>query len=636
MKIIKIIFYVFLCIFIACIIYAIFLLTSVYIKNYAFDDFKPKLTTQIVDKNGKLIANIFDKEHRFYVKYDDIPPRLIEALIAVEDTSFFEHNGVNFDAIGRAVLKLFQKGYASEGASTITQQLIKNTELTPERTMQRKLKEILLAYQIELILSKEEILERYLNYIFFGHGYYGIKTAALGYFHKDLHELSLKEIAILVGLPKAPSAYDPTKKLSASLSRANFVLQRMFNIGWISEEEYRQAIAEIPIVYDETLTKNSAPYIVDEVLRQFGKQYKDLKTGGYKIELAIDLDIQNIAQEALIFGYDEIIKRDQEVDLNNLNGAMVVLDHQNGDILALVGGVDYDKSNFNRATQSTRQLGSAFKPFLYQIAMDMGYSPMSKIADVSRVFQEEDSLWKPRNLGGSFRGVVTLKEALRTSRNLATINLALDLGLDNIYNKLLDMGFENLPRDLSIVLGSFGISPLEFAKFFTMFGSLGTIKEPILVKSITNHKGELVFVAKNNDIKISEKNQTFLSLDMLVNVIENGSGRNAKIPGIKIAGKTGTTNDSKDAWFIGLSPEIEAVIWYGNDNSKPMKEFEGGARTSAPVFKVFMQKYLELFPNSKKEFDIPYGVESIIYEGNEEYFTITSPIPQYKDYLLYE
>ncbi|MCW1360989.1 penicillin-binding protein 1A [Campylobacter sp. CCS1377] len=618
----------FILIFVA---YALYLFFGANMDDYAFKEYRPALTTQIYDRNGKLIANVFE-QHRFYATYDELPPRLIEALVAIEDTSFFEHDGVNIDAIFRAIIKIIRSGGKTmEGASTLTQQLIKNTELTPERTLTRKVKEAILAYSIETFLSKEEILERYLNYIFFGHGYYGVKTAAQGYFHKELNELSLKEIAMLVGMPKAPSTYDPTKHLDLSISRANNVIKRMHNLGWISQEEYTQAMSEVPQVYDETLTQNAAPYVVDEVIKQLEGNITDLKTGGYKIELAIDLDVQNMAQNALKFGYDEIVKRDKDANLSTLNGAMVVVNHKNGDVLALVGGVDYTKSNYNRATQSSRQPGSSFKPFVYQAAINLGYSPMSEIADISRIFEsteEDEKDWKPKNYGGNFQGMITLKQALTGSRNLATINLALAMGLDVVHQKLSEFGFKNIPVDLSIVLGSFGISPLEYSKFYTMFGNYGTIKEPILIKKVKNKNNELIFEFIPQEQKVSESEQVFLTLDMMKNAVEQGTGRNARVKGIEIAGKTGTTNNSVDAWFCGLTPEIEALIWYGNDNNKPMKKTEGGARTAAPVFKMFIEEYIQKFPESTRKFMIPAEVKKSLYKGEIEYYTPKSPFPR--------
>ncbi|QYH11329.1 penicillin-binding protein 1A [Campylobacter jejuni] len=631
MKILKYIFSFFTLLFIAGFIYVAYLFTSADTEGYTFKEYKPPLTTQIYDRNGKLVANIFE-QHRFYASYEELPPRLIEALVAIEDTSFFEHNGVNIDAIFRAAVKIIKSGGKTmEGASTLTQQFIKNTELTPERTIMRKIREALLAYKMETILTKEQILERYLNFIFFGHGYYGVKTAASGYFHKNLNELSLKEIAMLVGMPKAPSSYDPTKHLDLSISRANNVISRMYSLGWISKADYDIAIKEIPQVYDDTLTQNAAPYVVDEVIKQLSPSIKDLKTGGYKIILNIDLDVQNMAQNALKFGYNEIVKRDKDANLSTLNGAMVVVNHQSGDVLALVGGVDYEKSNYNRATQSMRQPGSSFKPFVYQVAINLGYSPMSEIADISRIFEggagnNED--WKPKNEGDKFLGLITLKEALTRSRNLATINLALDMGLDVLYSKLMEFGFKDIPPNLSIVLGSFGISPLEYSKFYTMFGNYGAIKNPQIIRQVQDKTGKIIMEFNSNERKVSDEAQIFLVLDMMRNVVEKGTGRHARVKDIEIAGKTGTTNKSVDAWFCGFTPEIEAIIWYGNDNNKPMRYTEGGARTAAPVFREFLTQYIEKFPDTTRKFSIPDGVYRGNYKGESAYYTTKSPLPK--------
>lgn len=631
MKILKYFFSFAILIFICGVIYASYLFVSADTEGYTFKEYSPPLTSQIYDKNGKLIANIFE-QHRFYAKYEEFPPKLIEALIAIEDTAFFEHNGVNIDAIFRAALKIIKTGgQTMEGASTLTQQFIKNTELTSERTLNRKIKEALLAYKMETLLSKEEILERYLNFIFFGHGYYGVKTAARGYFHKELDELSLKEIAMLVGMPKAPSSYDPTKHFDLSVSRANNVIARLYSLGWISKNDYEIAMKETPKVYDDTLTQNVAPYVVDEVIKQLSPQFSDLKTGGYQITLNLDLEVQKMAREALKFGYDEIIKRDKDANLSTLNGAMVVVNHQNGDVLALVGGVDYEKSHYNRATQSTRQPGSSFKPFLYQIAINLGYSTMSEVPDISRIFESAEEDWKPKNYGSNFQGLITLKQALTASRNLATINLALEIGLDVVYSKLLEFGFsQNIPADLSIVLGSFGISPLEFAKFYTMFGNYGVIKEPVLIREIKNKNGVLIAQFNSKETKVSEAGQTFLVLDMMKSVVEKGTGRNARVADIEIAGKTGTSNKSIDAWFCGLTPEIEALIWYGNDNNKPMRYTEGGARTAAPVFKDFLTRYIAAFPETKRKFDVPNDVRRGTYNNSREYYTPKSPLPNKK------
>jgi len=594
---------------------------------YSIIDYKPKLTTQIYDRNGELIANIFE-ENRIYVKYEDLPARMVEALVAIEDTSYFEHGGVNFEAIARAIIKDIKAKKMVEGASTLTQQLVKNLALSPERKLERKIKEAVLSMKIESELTKEQIIERYLNHVYLGHGYYGIKTAAQGYFRKELNELSLKEIAILVGLPKAPSSYDPTKHPDLSFGRANRVLERMHDIGWINEDEYRRGVLEEPAVFDDTLTKNKAPYVVDEIIKEASKKFDDIKTGGYRIQSSVDLGVQKMAEEALIFGYNEILKRDKRANPAILNGAMVVTQPQTGQILALVGGIDYAKSSYNRATQSKRQPGSSFKPFIYQIALNNGYSVVSQVADIARSFDMGNGKeWTPKNYSGGFQGYITLKSAITQSRNLATINLLNDLGLSSVRKQLVDMGFENMPENLSIALGSFGIAPLEFAKFYSMFPNEGETVEPTLIKRVENSFGVTTNYEPQRK-QVIKPEQAFLTISLLQNVVNAGTGRNAKIAGIQVAGKTGTTNNNVDAWFCGFTPDVQAIIWYGNDDNSPMKKVEGGGRTAAPVFKKFMEGYMKQYPTLRRAFTQPDGVYKGNYQGSEEFYTDDSPLPQ--------
>lgn len=619
------------------------------IKNY-----KPKIALRILDRNDKLIANVFEDEFRYFVDFDEIPPRIIETLLAVEDTMFFEHNGVNFDAISRAMIKNIKSGGYTEGGSTITQQLVKNVALSSEKTIDRKLKEAILAIQVENAITKEEILEKYLNHIYFGHGYYGVRTAAHGYFNKELQNLTLKEIAMLMALPRAPSYYDPVKNFEFSISRANNILERMYSIGWIDKDEYKEAIKERPNVYNQTLSQNLAPYIVDEVLRQLA-HIKDLKTGGYVVKTNIDLNYQKIAHNALIYGYNNIQKRLQSRDIkkdtnedeskiDTLNGAIVVTENATGNILALVGGIDYTKSNFNRATQSQRQFGSTIKPFIYQIAFDMGYSPASNISDTAKSFgpevdennleisqdeiSEEEMIWKPRNFNENFNGLVTLKEALRYSLNLATINLVDILGFQNVYEKMIDYGFENLQKDMSIVLGSVALSPIEAAKHYSLFANYGTINEPKLIKSVINMNNEELYENNNNQIEITTKDQAFLTIDALRNIVANGTGKRAKVNGIELAGKTGTSNENIDAWFSGFSPTLQVVVWYGRDDNTPIGQYESGGVVAAPAFANFFNNILKFEPGLKRSFDIPDGVWKQNVNGDDYYYTIKSKIPK--------
>lgn len=604
--------------------------------------YSPSKATQIVDTKGRLIANLFEDEFRLYANFEEFPPKLIEALISTEDTLFFEHFGINLDAIFRAIIKDIKERRLAEGASTITQQLVKNIVLSRDKKIERKIKEILLALEIERILTKEEILERYLNEVYMGHGYYGFKSASLGYFKKELENLTMKEIAILVSLPRAPSFYDPTKNLKFALSRANKILYRLNSIGWIDDMEYKEAIREIPLIYDQTLTQNVAPYVVDEVLRELNEKIPDIRGGGYTIKTNIDLDFQYIAENALKKGHKEALERaKKEVDL--LNGAVVINDTRDGRVLALVGGVDYKSSAFNRATQSKRQPGSSFKPFVYQSALDAGFSPYHRVPDISRTYkystEEEDKLWQPKNYTKKFDGLISLRDALSNSINLATINLVEEVGFDRIYKDLSRYGFENLPYNLSITLGSFGISPVELSEKYTLFSNYGEMLKLNIVDNITKD-GVTIYKAEYKKSRVILEEQSYLIVDILKNVVNEGTGKRASIDGLQIAGKTGTTNNNVDAWFCGFSPEYQAVVWFGNDDNSPMSRSETGGVASATVFGYIFDEIFKNRPQTIREFEVPKNVTSQKVGGVEILSTKISKPPKQenireKDRLLF-
>ena len=604
-------------------------------------NYTPKQSTQFFDKDGKLIANTFKEENREYVKYDDIPARIIEGLIAIEDTQFFEHHGINPDAISRAIIKDIQAGGFVEGASTLTQQLIKMLILTREKKLLRKVKEALLAIRLETVLTKEEILERYLNHVYFGHGYYGIKTAAKGYFNKDLYELSLKEMAILVGLPRAPSFYDPTKNLKISLARANQVITRLDTLGWINKEQFETSMKESPVIFNQTLTKNKAPFAVDYAISLLVNDIPDILYGGYKVYLTIDLDAQEIAQDALKASYDDAIKRDLDIRkgekkpddtyVKELNGAIISMESSTGKILALSGGIDYNQSMFNRAFQSKRQAGSAIKPFLYLAALNNGYNPASQLIDISRTYNYtvggEQKKWQPKNYGGKFEGIVSLRDSLTQSRNLSTLNLVTDVGINTVTNELKTYGFKDIVDNLSITLGSMSVSLVEFSEAYSIFSNNGTQVKPYIVEQIINQSGQsLTFEPQIKSLIKPE--QIYLMTSILSDVVTKGTGKAAQVSGIELAGKTGTTNDNIDAWFCGYSPSIQTIIWFGKDNNTPMRKSETGGKIAAPVFSYFYKKYLEIHPEITRNFTMPENVYTANINGRTELYTDTSPFPE--------
>jgi len=642
-----------------------FILVAYFLLKYDYDvsalvEYKPSVTSRIYDKDGKKIANIFDGKHRYYASFDEIPPRIIEALVAIEDTTFFEHPGINIDAIFRAAIKVIRAGKAVEGASTITQQLVKNVLLTREKKLSRKIKEAIYAIKLESLLTKEQILERYLNEIYYGHGYYGIKTAADGYFHKKLDDLTLKEMAILVGLPKAPSTYAPTKNYEISMGRANRVIKRMFVLGWIDEPSYERALEENPKVYNDTLTQNKAPFIVDEVARKFRELgIDDLKTGGYEVYTSIDIRLQNAARESLKYAYnlsleriegykvDEMKKlkkfqairnpredqmfKVQDINVSQLNGALVSLESSTGNILAIVGSVDYKKSSYNRATQGRRQPGSAFKPFIYQVAIDLGFSGATELVDIAKTYEYkkdgEDMKWRPKNYEKNYKGLVTLRESLIHSRNLATINLVNDIGLSQLIKELKKFNIKNIPNDLSISLGTMSMSPLELAKFYTSFSNKGVQVEPNLVLSIEQGV-KTVYKKKDIFSRTSTPTQSYILMTILRDVVTRGTGRRARVRGIELAGKTGTTNRNIDGWFAGFSPTIETVVWFGNDDNTPMYKRETGGRIAGPAFSKYYQNILKFYPQIKREFEVPEGIIEVDVAGKKEYFSNISKPPR--------
>lgn len=600
-------------------------------------------TTEIFDRNGRKIANVLKKEHRFYVHFDELPEIMVAMLLAVEDTTFFEHQGVNIDAVFRAAIKNLKAGHLVEGASTLTQQVAKNFFLNFDKKLVRKFDELLIALKLERTLSKEKILELYLNKIFFGHGYYGVKTAARGYFNKELNELTLKEIAMLMAIPKSPTRYNPTKNYKLSLGRSNRIVTRLRELGWIDKISYENALKEEPVVYSNTLTRNQAPYLVDTVLNELKDKLPDLKIGGYKIYTTFDLQMQAIAKDAMQQALKGTIERNEKMyknfnisEFDQFNGAFVAINQHTGEVLSLVGGLDYKKSSFNRAMNARRQPGSAFKPFVYSVALNNGYSVLSQVADVARRYEfEQDEnktfVWTPKNSSSSFAGLISLQEALVRSRNLATINLSMELGAQKLVKGLQKFGFEvnRTSFNLSMVLGSLAMSPFALSQAYTSITNYGVQSKLFFVKKVK--KGQRIVLENNSSFTpILEPSQAFLTLSMMKDVIKRGTGR-VKLKNIEFAGKTGTTNESKDTWFVGVSPEVQTITWFGKDNYKPMREKEYGSNVAGPATKYFFQNLIKINPKirrsfkSYKEFK---GVSRRIIGGKPYFFTDKSPLPK--------
>jgi penicillin-binding protein 1A len=593
--------------------------------------YNPPLTTRFFDNKGKWIGYRYSKENRIYVDYKHIPGRVIETLLATEDTSFFEHPGVNVNAIFRALIKDIKAGRKVEGASTITQQLVRNLYLTRKKTIERKIKEIIISLKVEKEISKEKILERYLNQVFFGNGYYGIRTASLGYFHKDLNQLDLKEIAMLIALPKAPSRYNPITHYEDNIERANNIIRRLFSLGWISYPEYRKAVLERPKVYKKML-KEEAGYAIDTAIARLKGKLPKLLSNGYDIYLTVDLPTQKLAEKTIKWNYNRLTKRYHDLR-GQLNGALISLDQTTGEVKAVVGGRKYHRLGYNRAYDARRSVGSSIKPFIYLIALDHGYNPATLIPDIPRTFWVKENgkwkLWKPHNYEKDSKGMIPLREALVHSRNLATVNLVAQLGLKTVARGLRHYGFKNFPVIWSISLGSIGDNLWDFAERYTNISNYGKESKIYIVrKIIAQRSGKVVLENKPTHRVTDSPAQTYMIIDMMKDVVKRGTGKKAQVKGIEVAGKTGTTNDFRDGWFNGFTPNSETIIWFGRDDYKPMGHKLTGGKVSAPAFAYFYRKLLLIHPELKRHFKVPKGVHHFtLGNGKKELYTSKSPPP---------
>jgi len=608
--------------------FGIYLYNSVSFQASKIINYNPPQSALFYDRNGNLLAVRYSKQNRIYVKYKNIPPRVIETLIATEDTSFFTEPGININAIIRALLIDIKAGRKLEGASTITQQLARNIYLNRKKTIIRKIKEIIIALKINNILTKEQILERYLNQIYLGQGFYGIRTAALGYFHKKLKNLTLKEIAMLIALPKGPSLYDPVTHYELNIARADTILKRMYYLGWITKKEYKTALMQRPKVYGYII-KDKAPYAVNTAIDRLIKNYPHLLSKGYKIYLTIDLPTQELAKKTLKWNYKRILKLNPKLNPKELNGALISVNQQTGDVLALVGGVSYKKSQFNRVTQIKRGMGSSIKPFIYQLALNEGMNPATLIPDTDIKFKmglNTNKFWKPKDFEDNTLGLITLRKALILSRNLATINLVNEIGLQKVISFLHYCGFGKMPNNLSIALGSVGESPWKVAQLYTIFSNLGTKTKLHIVKKIVDAKNNLTITFPTKSIEIEPNYQAYLMVNILQDVVKRGTGIYARVKGIDVAGKTGTTNKDRDAWWCGFTPNTETIIWFGNDNYTSLGKWMTGGRVSAPAFRYFYEHLLKIHPGLIRHFKRPKEVKTYtLPNGHKELYTPISP-----------
>ncbi len=689
-------------------------------------EYQPSLVTKIYGEDRQLVGQFFI-ERRVLVPLDQMPPDLLHAIVAVEDARFYEHKGVDPLGILRALLANIESFQIRQGASTITQQLARSLFLSSERSLQRKIREALLAWKIEKLLSKDEILELYLNQIYFGHGSYGVQSAARLYFGKDVNQLDLAEVAFLAGIPRAPTEYSPYNNPERAKQRQGVVLRRMMEEKYITEDQLRKVYREDLFFRKPEKEEEIAPYFLEYIRQYLNAKYGETMVyrGGLKVYTTLNLAMQKSATLAVQEGLRDVDKRqgyrgpvahrspeelarDQEIGaglmsfsevregdiiegvvtavdekgatviasghtgriapegmawarkrLNGpdllkdaeirpeakppdilavgdlirvkvrkldpkskaavltleqeplVEGALIAVDPRTGGIRAMVGGFNFKRSEFNRAVSAKRQPGSAFKPIIYATAIDRGLTPATIIVDSPVVFVDEvaEKIWKPENYESRFYGPVTLRDALTHSRNLATVRLLDQVGIRNVVDMARRLGIQSLlNQDLSLALGSSSVSLIELSSAFGVFANEGIRVEPVAVLSVADAAGNILEEYEPSAREAISKEAAYVVTNMMEDVIQRGTGWRAKVLGRPLAGKTGTTNDFTDAWFVGFSPNLVAGVWVGFDDLRSLGDREAGGSAALPIWINFMRVGLQSGP--VMTFPIP---ESVVF-----------------------
>ena len=558
--------------------------------------FEHRHSITVLASDGSVISRYGEKKGKA-VMISDLPSDLIYAVLATEDRRFYSHPGIDIIGIFRAIAINISKGRLVQGGSTITQQLAKNLFLSHERTIKRKIQEAMLALWLEWHLSKDEILSAYLNRVYLGSGVYGVDAASKLYFGKKIQDINLREAAVLAGLLKAPSRYSPLSNPDLALDRSDVVLEAMVDAGYITKSDIEKTGRTLPKPLAARAKSKNIKYFSDWVLNGLddlvGTPDMDLT-----IETTLDPKLQESAERALLKRLNSVGKS------RNISQGAVLVMRPDGAVLAMIGGKNYSQSQFNRATQAFRPPGSAFKPIVYVTALEKGWRPDSKILDAPLTQGE----YRPKNFAGKyFYGKVTLEEALAKSMNTATVRLMQEIGVASVIHTAKEMGiYSRLEPDLSLALGSSGVSMLEMATAYSTFANGGFSAFPYAITQIKNSDGRVIYNKKPNIRRrqVLSRSSVIDIGRMMQKVIDNGTGKQARLP-FPASGKTGTSQDYRDAWFIGYTPEMVAAVWLGNDDNSPMKKVTGGsfpARIWRDVMLSGRNKYKPLnFSNMVKE-----------------------------------
>jgi penicillin-binding protein 1A len=555
------------------------------LRSYA-----PTETTYIYDVKGLQLASLHDEANREVVPLNRISPNLKRSLLAIEDSHFYYHQGVNLSGVGRALAANLKKGGVKEGGSTITMQLIKNLFLSQKRDFYRKLAESVLSIRLEQIFRKDQILEMYLNQVYWGHNNYGAETAAQSYFGKHAADLNLAEGAMMAGLIAAPESYSPFIKMKAAKKRQGEVLGRLLDLGWITPDEKAKAEAyEIKLGKIKTWQSSKLPYVTDAAIEELNQRFgrETVRKGGMRIQTTIDYNFQIAAEKVVKNAYERIGRKDYQISL-------VAIDPRTHFVKAMVGGVDYKKSNFNRAIYANRQPGSSFKPFVYYTAFATGkYSPDSTVVDEPVRYRDGNGYYSPRNYGGGYSGAMSIRHALAVSANVPAVKMGKEVGLDKVIQTCRTLGIKSpIEPVVSLPLGAVGVTPIEMASAFATFASNGWESETTSILRVTDSDGNILLDNTPKPRLVLNPWAAAQINSALQSVVNEGSGKEAGM-GRPVAGKTGTTSSERDVWFVGYVPQLAAAVWIGKDNFTPLGQGVTGGTYAAPIWRSFMQEALK-------------------------------------------
>jgi 1A family penicillin-binding protein len=556
----------------------------------------PAETSYIYDINGTLLDSLHDEVNREVVGLNDISPHLKRAVIAMEDSYFYSHHGINVTSVGRALLANLEEGRTVEGGSTLTMQLVKNLFLTPERSVSRKVAEAVLAMRLEQIFTKNQILEMYLNQVYWGHNTYGAQTAAQSYFNKPASQLNLAESAMMAGLIQAPEDFSPFVNYQLARKRQALVLERMRQLGWITpQEELAARRQHLHLGQITSFRASRAPYVTEAVIQELNDRFGQdaVLKGGMRVQTTIDLKLQRLAEETVRQGHDTLNARGLYAD----QMALVAVDPRTHFVKAMAGGVDYRKSQYNRAIQSLRQPGSAFKPFVYYTAFATGrFDPDSIIDDSPVSYPDGYETYSPQNYDGQFSGPITIRSALEHSRNVPAIKIGQAVGLNRVIEVCRTLGITSpIEPVTSLPLGAIGLTPLEMASAYATFANGGWQSDTTLIAHVTNSTGRILLDNTPNPQLVLDPWAVASLNDVLKGVILRGTGVAAKLDR-PAAGKTGTTSDERDIWFVGYVPQLAVAVWAGNDDNTPLGHGATGGGFVAPIWRDFMEQALKGVP----------------------------------------